>query len=106
MDGFAAYSGPQSMVYIDYDQIPFYWDYAEEYVLCDNYFTAVMTESLPNFLALWSGTTVVSNDVGPPPYLPLNDTIFYQLSQNNVSWGGSLGYIVQLNPLHRARSDG
>ncbi len=87
MDGFVAYSGPQSMVYIDYEQIPFYWDYAEEYVLCDNYFTAVMTESLPNFMALWSGESVVSNDVGPPPYLPLNDTVFYQLSQNNVSWG-------------------
>ncbi len=87
MDGYVAYSGPQSMVYIDYNQIPFYWDYAEEYVLCDNYFTAVMTESLPNFLGLWSGTTVVSNDVSPPPYLPLNDTIFYQLSQYNISWG-------------------
>ncbi|MGC9210812.1 MAG: alkaline phosphatase family protein [Nitrososphaeria archaeon] len=87
MDGYVAYSGPQSMVYIDYNQIPFYWDYAEEYVLCDNYFTAVMTESLPNFLGLWSGTTVVSNDISPPPYLPLNDTIFYQLSKYNVSWG-------------------
>jgi len=87
MDGFVAYSGPQSMVYIDYNQIPFYWDYAEEYVLCDNYFTAVMTESLPNFLGLWSGTTVVSNDISPPPYLPLNETIFYQLSQYNISWG-------------------
>ncbi|MGC9145245.1 MAG: phospholipase C [Nitrososphaeria archaeon] len=87
MDGFVAYSGPQSMVYIDYKQIPFYWDYAEEYVLCDNYFTAVMTESLPNFLGLWSGTTVVSNDISPPPYLPLNETIFYQLSQYNISWG-------------------
>jgi len=87
MDGYVAYSGPQSMVYVDYNQIPFYWDYAEEYVLCDNYFTAVMTESLPNFLGLWSGTTVVSNDISPPPYLPLNDTIFYQLSQYNISWG-------------------
>lgn len=87
MDGYVAYSGPQSMVYIDYNQIPFYWDYAEEYVLCDNYFTAVMTESLPNFLGLWSGTTVVSNDISPPPYLPLNDTIFYQLSKYNISWG-------------------
>ncbi len=87
MDGYVAYSGPQSMVYIDHNQIPFYWDYAEEYVLCDNYFTAVMTESLPNFLGLWSGTTVVSNDISPPPYLPLNDTIFYQLSKYNISWG-------------------
>nr|CCC55529.1 phosphoesterase [uncultured archaeon] len=86
MDGFVAYSGSQAMVYLDYIQIPFYWDYAEEYVLCDNYFTAIMSQSQPNWFAVWSGTTVVSNDVSPPPYLPLNHTIFYQLTQYNISW--------------------
>mgnify|MGYP001770678097 FL=1 len=86
MDGFVAYSGSQAMVYLDYNQIPFYWDYAEEYVLCDNYFTAIMSESQPNWFAVWSGTTVVSNDISPPPYLPLNHTIFYQLTQYNISW--------------------
>jgi len=87
MDGFVTYSGPQSLVYVSYEQIPFYWDYAEEYVLCDNYYAPVMSETLPNRLASLAGFAPVSNDYGPPPYVPLNDTIFYQLTEHGVSWG-------------------
>ncbi len=87
MNGFVAYSGPQSMVYVTYQQLPWYWDYAEEYVLCDNYFTPVMTETAPNRLASLTGYAPISNDYGPPPYVPLNETIFYQLTQHNISWG-------------------
>ncbi|MGC8661839.1 MAG: alkaline phosphatase family protein, partial [Nitrososphaeria archaeon] len=65
----------------------YYWDYAEEYVLADNYYTPVLTETLPNRLASLAGYSPVSNDFGPPPYVNLNQTIFYQLNQNNVSWG-------------------
>ncbi len=86
-NGFAAYSGSASLVYVSYQQIPFYWDYAEEYVLADNYYTPVLTETLPNRLASLSGYTPVSNDFGPPPYVNLNQTIFYQLNQANISWG-------------------
>ncbi|MDG6927171.1 MAG: hypothetical protein JRN01_01735 [Nitrososphaerota archaeon] len=86
-NGFASYSGSASLVYVSYQQIPFYWDYAEEYVLADNYYTPVLTETLPNRLASLSGYTPVSNDFGPPPYVNLNQTIFYQLNQKGVSWG-------------------
>ncbi|MDG6935634.1 MAG: alkaline phosphatase family protein [Nitrososphaerota archaeon] len=86
-NGFASYSGPASLVYVSNQQIPYYWDYAEEYVLADNYYTPVLTETLPNRLASLAGYSPVSNDFGPPPYVNLNQTIFYQLNQNNVSWG-------------------
>ena len=86
-NGFASYSGSASLVYVSYQQIPYYWDYAEEYVLADNYYTPVLTETLPNRIASLSGYTPVSNDFGPPPYVNLNHTIFYQLNQNNISWG-------------------
>jgi phospholipase C len=38
MNGFVEGSGQQSMAYVTYKQIPLLWDYAEEYVLADDYF--------------------------------------------------------------------
>jgi phospholipase C len=87
MDGFAAFSGPQSMAYFDYNQIPAYWVYAEEYGLSDNYFSAALSTTNPNRLILLAGDTPVSQNDGPPPYLPYNQTILNQLSANGISWG-------------------
>lgn len=87
MDGFAAYSGPQSMAYFDYNQIPAYWVYAEEYGLSDNYFSAALSTTNPNRLILLAGDTPVSQNNGPPPYLPYNRTILNQLSTHGISWG-------------------
>lgn len=87
MDGFAAYSGPQSMAYFDYHQIPAYWVYAEEYGLSDNYFSPALSTTNPNRLILLAGDTPVSQNDGPPPYLAYNLTILNQLSANEISWG-------------------
>jgi len=87
MDGFATYSGPQSMAYFDYTQIAAYWVYAEEYGLSDNYFSPVLSTTNPNRLILLAGDTPVSQNYGPPPYLPYNLTILNQLSTHGISWG-------------------
>jgi phospholipase C len=87
MDGFATNSGPQSMAYFDYRQIPAYWDYAEEYGLGDNYFSSALTTTTPNRLLLLSGDTPVSSNYGPPPYTTYNQTILGQLSARNITWG-------------------
>ncbi len=87
MDGFAAYSGPQSLAYFDYHQIPAYWVYAEEYGLADNYFAPALSTTNPNRLILLAGDTPVSQNDGPPPYLPYNLTILNQLSAHGISWG-------------------
>jgi len=87
MDGFATYSGPQSMAYFDYHQIAAYWVYAEEYGLSDNYFSPVLSTTNPNRLMLLAGDTPVSQNYGPPPYLPYNLTILNQLSAHGISWG-------------------
>src|SRR5579883_614606 len=50
MDGFAMYSGPQSMAYFDYHQIAAYWDYAEEYSVADNYFATWLQLLLTDYL--------------------------------------------------------
>jgi phospholipase C len=85
--GFAQFSGPQSMVYFDYHTIPAYWDYAEEYGLGDNYFASVLGETTPNRLMMLTGSTPVSADYGPPPYVPYADTVMAQLDGAGVSWG-------------------
>jgi phospholipase C len=87
MDGFPTYSGPQSMAYFDYRQIPAYWDYTEEYGLADNYFASALTTTTPNRLLLLSGDTSVSSNYPPPPYMPFNRTILGQLSSRNITWG-------------------
>jgi phospholipase C len=87
MDGFALSSGPQSMAYFDFRQIPAYWDYAEEYGIADNYFASVLSTTTPNRLMLLSGDSVVPSNSGPPPYIPYDQTIFDQLTSNGVSWG-------------------
>jgi phospholipase C len=87
MDGFAMYSGPQSMSYFDYHQVAAYWDYAEEYAISDNYFATYLAPTAPNRLSLLTGDSVVSGDYGPPPFVNYTDTIFYQLDSAGISWG-------------------
>jgi phospholipase C len=87
MDGFAANSGPQSMTYFTSSQIPIEWDWAQEYSLGDMYFSSLLTETDPNRLMSLAGVSPISADYGPPPNVPLNDSIMYQLSTNGISWG-------------------
>ncbi len=85
--GFATYSGPQSMAYLDYHSIAGYWDYAEEYGLGDNYFAPVLSTTTPNRLMLLAGDTPVSANYGPPPRILYSSTVMRQLDDVTVSWG-------------------
>ncbi|WP_252896977.1 alkaline phosphatase family protein [Metallosphaera hakonensis] len=88
MNGFVNGSGPQSLAYISYEQVPLLWDYAEEYVLFDNYFSPTLSVTVPNRIAYITGfPTQVESDSPQFGLIPLNDSILYELSQNNVSWG-------------------
>ena len=51
MDGFVNGSGFQSLAYISYQQAPLLWDYAEEYVLFDNFFSPTLSVTVPNRIA-------------------------------------------------------
>lgn len=85
--GFATNSGPQSVVYFDYHSVAGYWDYAEEYGLGDNYYSAVLGTTTPNRLMLLTGNTPVSANYGPPPYIPYAETVMGQMDNAGVSWG-------------------
>jgi phospholipase C len=85
MDGFVAAEGSNlTMGYYDGSEIPYYWDYANHYVLDDNFYSSLMGPSFPNHLYIASGTN------GPT-------SLSYPWVQNNgvinnpgsgFSWGG------------------
>jgi len=87
MNGFENSSGPQSLMYYTSYQLGALWSLAEEYSLADHYFSPVLSESAPNTLFYVAGFSPVINDYGPPPYVPFNQTIFYELNSYGISWG-------------------
>jgi phospholipase C len=62
MDGFV--TGGKSiktMGYYDRNDIPYYWDYADHFVLDDNFFSSEMGPSFPNHLYIASGANGPTN---------------------------------------------
>jgi phospholipase C len=96
MDGFVyAEKSANAMGYYDSRDIPYYWDYASQYVLMDNFFTSEMGPSLPNHLYLIAGQSGnLTKDVNN---FTLNfPTVMDQLDAHGVSWkyynDGTNGY--------------
>jgi phospholipase C len=86
MDGFVYSEGnKETMGYYDGGDLPHYWKAAQEYVLCDRYFTSVMSESFPNHLYLVAGTAGGIIDDRVPATLSFSP-IFEQLDQKGISW--------------------
>jgi phospholipase C len=86
MDGFVYSEGSETtLAYFDRTDLPRYWAAADQYVLCDRYFTSVMTESAPNHLYLVAGTAGGLKNDAVPSALPF-PPIFAQLDQKGVSW--------------------
>ncbi len=85
--GFVSYSGPQSMAYFSYQQVGILWDYAEEYVLADNYYAPVLGLTEPNRVAYLTGAPPDFFTDSASNVIPINQTIFYQLSSYGISWG-------------------
>jgi len=86
-EGFPMYSGTQSMGYLSYQVASPLWDYAEEYVLADNFYAPVMGLTEPNRVADLIGTFPTFTSDEATGVLPFSSTIMYQLSQRNISWG-------------------
>ena len=85
--GFVYYSGPQSMAYFSYQQVGILWDYAEEYVLADNYYAPVLGLTEPNRIAYLTGFPPNFYSDSASDVIPVNESIFYQLSTHGISWG-------------------
>jgi hypothetical protein len=87
MNGWIQGSGPQSLYYYTVDQVAPLWDLAEEYSIADNYSTPYLSESAPNHLSLYAAFSPVIDDYGPPPYIPVQESIFAELCQYRIGWG-------------------
>ena len=86
MDAFVYSEGSkETLGYYDGGDIPHYWKAAQNYVLCDQYFTSVMSESAPNHLYLVAGTAGGLLDDNVPSTLNFSP-IFEELDGLGVSW--------------------
>jgi phospholipase C len=86
MDGFVYSEGNKAtMCYFDQGDIPRYWKAAQQYVLCESYFSSVMSESLPNHLSLVAGTCGGIIDDNVPKTIAFSP-IFQQLDQKGITW--------------------
>jgi len=91
MNGFVVNEGRDTMGYYDGTDVPYYWDYAANYVIADNFFSSQMGPSFPNHLYIASGTN------GPGAT--------FNGSPNRGRWLRN-GYIVDNYPGHVAISEG
>ncbi|MDV3277225.1 MAG: alkaline phosphatase family protein [Nitrososphaerales archaeon] len=114
MDGFVTASNSNlTMGHFNPSLIPYYWDYASQFVLLDNFYTPVMTASLPNHLYLiagQSGGLVGSANAGFINFTSSNvhDNTFYfksivdELDASHITWkyyAGGYYYLNNWNPL-------
>jgi len=115
LDGFISAQGGSnlSMGYFDYHQIPYYWDYASQFVLMDNFYSSVMTASLPNHLYLVAGQSggltgdSRGSEINFTSSSVHNSTFYFpsiadELSSDNVSWkyyAGGYNGLNNWNPL-------
>lgn len=84
--GFVYYSGKQSLAYFSYEQVGLLWDYAEEYVLADNYFVPVLGLTEPNRIAYLIGEPPGFYTNDKVNIVPVEQSIFYQLNEFGISW--------------------
>ena len=109
MDGFlTASNSTLSMGYFNPSLIPYYWDYASQFVLLDNFFSSVLGPSLPNHLYLVAGQS--GGLVGDTTYGAINftsstvynnafhfTTVVDELDAKNISWKYYAGGYQSLN---------
>jgi phospholipase C len=97
MDGFVSAEHTNgTMGYYDSRDIPYYWDYASQFVLMDNFFTSMMGPSLPNHLYLIAGQS--GNVTGDSQNIKLNfPVIMDELDSRGITWKYYSGFAPHLN---------
>ena len=86
-----------TLSYVDHTVIPNYWEYARKFTLCDNFFSAVQGESLPNHLYLVAAESggLMTNALRYTYWFP---SIINSFGQANISWKY---YTMSANPLQQ-----
>ena len=88
--------GPMTMGYYTSSDIPFYYELAKNFTICDNYFCSVLGPTHPNRLMQMTGTLDPAGTAGGPILITSDQpdleftcrwpTMPEVLSDNNVSW--------------------
>ena len=94
-----------TLCYMDYTQIPNYWEYARTYTLCDYFFSSLMGPSQPNHLytvAAQAGGLVfnpaqISPITGEEPGTYDFPTMCDLLQAANITWKYYCGFLSTLN---------
>lgn len=111
MDGFisafangGAPGNPLSVGYYDDDDLPYYWNIADEYVLFDRMFSSARGGSVRNHMFWATGQAGAKFDGIPPEGFEL-ETIFDRLEEADISWKF---YVQNYDPTitFRDRGDG
>ncbi len=79
-------NGALSMGYYNDQDIPFYWNLADEYVLFDNYFSSAHTGSITNRMFWVSGKAGAEFNRIPEGGFGDIPTIFDKLQERGISW--------------------
>jgi phospholipase C len=80
-----------TMGFYTQNDIPFYYNLAENFAISDRYFSSVLGPTFPNrsyFMAATSFGHLTTSDTFPPPggYKPITGTIFDLLEKNGITW--------------------
>jgi phospholipase C len=88
--------GTTTMGYYENTDIPFYWDLAQRFTICDNYFCSVLGPTHPNRMMQMTGTIDPAGLAGGPILVTSSDdaleftcswkTMPELLTENDVSW--------------------
>ena len=82
---FGAEDGALTMGYYDFEEIPLYWNLANDYVLADNWFSSVMGPSFTNHMYLYAATAAGYTSA-PEEGMAGVRTIFDALEEQGTSW--------------------
>ena len=92
----------QTMNFYNQDEIPFYYDLAQNFAISDRFFSSVLGPTFPNRSYLLAATSfghLTTSDSFPPPgsggYKPITGTIFDQLERSGVSWADYFSDVPQ-----------
>jgi len=91
MDGYlvAENENPQTMSYYDNKTVPYYWDLARHYVLADNFYSSVLSYSLPNHWYAIAGQAPATS-LFYTMHRPPNNNILNQNENASTIAGGDI----------------